>query len=152
MFVKTSFWAKKIASLCFISSPLKAVEKAFKAKVEAGICGSQQLMCHVEAMDLRYGATSRPTRDMTGRKKEKIFIKQKLLFRLENVTKLWFKPRPRYFYKYFGNFSERKNHLQKELYSFKHESAQLHLKYIFLIIRFQLSNLVLMLALIRDLK
>ena len=89
------------------------------------------------------------------KKKEKIFIKQKLLFRLENVltiTKLWFKPRPRYFYKYFGNFSERKNHLQKELYSFKHESAQLHLKYIFLIIRFQLSNLVLMLALIRDLK
>ena len=65
MFVKTSFWAKKIASLCFISSPLKAVEKAFKAKVEAGICGSEQLMCHVEAMDFRYGATSRPTRDMT---------------------------------------------------------------------------------------
>ena len=89
------------------------------------------------------------------KKKEKIFSKQKLLFRLENVltiTKLWFKPRPRYFCKYFGNFSERKNHLRKELYSFKHESAQLHLKYIFLIIRFQLSNLVLMLALIRDLK
>ena len=86
------------------------------------------------------------------RKKKRFLANRKLLFRLENVTKLWFKPRPRYFCKYFGNFSERKNHLQKELYSFKHESAQLHLKYIFLIIRFQLSNLVLMLALIRDLK
>ena len=80
MFVKTSFWAKKIASLCFISSPLKAVEKAFKAKVEAGICGSQQLMCHVEAMDLRYGATSRPTRDMTGRKNKRFLSNKNCYF------------------------------------------------------------------------
>ena len=40
---KISIWQKKIASLCFDSSPLKAVEKAFKAKVDAGMCGSQQL-------------------------------------------------------------------------------------------------------------
>ena len=101
MFVKTSFWAKKIASLCFISSPLKAVEKAFKAKVEAGICGSQQLMCHVEAMDLRYGATSRPTRDMTVKEKRKYFLANIICYSGSKMSSLWFKPRPCYLSTYF---------------------------------------------------
>ena len=87
------------------------------------------------------------------KRKKKIFLANIICYSGSKMSSLWFKPIPCYFYKYFGNFGERKTTIfEKNCIFFKTWVGPITvLKYIFLIIRFQLSNLLLVLALIRDL-